>query len=312
MYFILCIEIKSKKQINERSERVSENNFTDSDESSCKPFMSDIFPDPKPSDFDQTPEQKQFSKEFNDFMFPNASKAPQFNDDDLFEDEFGFLNSDGCVDECVEKFDFNAKLPDHSAFVIKYELLPNMRLKKSEARLEWRPKKKIEETTKSFSDSECNRDTDSVSDVLGQCASHKTKLTHHMWYLDLGCSKHMTGHKYILSNYTEKFCGNVRFGNDQFSPILGYGDVVQENITIKNAVVADGGRRRQPPPTVVVVLGFGTDAKKKTRRRRTLPCDEDTTMTTRLRRPLSLSLSLNFAPAGKNRGGADDGVRRRR
>ncbi|KAI3735905.1 hypothetical protein L6452_15430 [Arctium lappa] len=58
---------------------------------------------------------------------------------------------------------------------------------------------------------------------------------------------------------------------------------------------------------MVVVRGFGIDAKKKTRRRRTLPCDEDITMTTRLRRPLS----LNFAPAGKNRGGAGDGVRRR-
>ncbi|KAI3718124.1 hypothetical protein L6452_18976 [Arctium lappa] len=63
-------------------------------------------------------------------------------------------------------------------------------------------------------------------------------LTRHMWYLDSGCSKHMKGQKDILSNYTEKFCGNVRFGNDQFSPILGYRDVVQENITIKkNGVV---------------------------------------------------------------------------
>ncbi|KAI3729737.1 hypothetical protein L6452_18402 [Arctium lappa] len=44
----------------------------------------------------------------------------------------------------------------------------------------------------------------------------------------------MTGQKALLSNYTEKFSRNLRFGNHQFSPILGYGDIIQDNITIKN------------------------------------------------------------------------------
>ncbi|KAI3715155.1 hypothetical protein L6452_22125 [Arctium lappa] len=61
-----------------------------------------------------------------------------------------------------------------------------------------------------------------------------------MWYLDSGCSKHMTGQKDILSNYTEKYCWNVRFGNDQFSPILGYGDVIQDNVTIKRVSYVEG------------------------------------------------------------------------
>ncbi|KAI3667124.1 hypothetical protein L6452_42172 [Arctium lappa] len=95
--------------------------------------------------------------------------------------------------------------------------------KKPEMESEWRPKKKIDETTKSCPDIHCNRMT-----------------THHMWYLDYGCSKHMTGQKDILSNYTEKFCGNVRFGNDQFSPILGYGDVIQENVMIKKVTYVEG------------------------------------------------------------------------
>ena len=61
-----------------------------------------------------------------------------------------------------------------------------------------------------------------------------------MWYLDSGCSKHMTGRKEILSNYVEKSCGNVRFGNDHFSAILGYGDLVFEFLTIKKVYYVKG------------------------------------------------------------------------
>ncbi|GJW19892.1 retrovirus-related pol polyprotein from transposon TNT 1-94 [Tanacetum coccineum] len=36
----------------------------------------------------------------------------------------------------------------------------------------------------------------------------------------------------LLCNFVEKYLGTVHFGNDQFAPILGYGDLVQGNITI--------------------------------------------------------------------------------
>ncbi|KAI3672749.1 hypothetical protein L6452_38847 [Arctium lappa] len=219
---------------------------------------------PYARDCDQKSYQKKCSKKTNDFKFPNSSKAQQFDDDDIFEDVTDFLNADGCFDERIDKFDFNAKLPDHTSFVINNDSLPSvfekgetstkvdesisvstyyskeLRRKKSEARVEWGPKRKVEESMKSFSDTDCNRTFVSHSDVLGHIASHKTKLTCHMWYLDSGCSKHMTRQKYILSNYTEKFCSNVRFGNDQFSPILGYRDIVQENITIKKVSYVEG------------------------------------------------------------------------
>ncbi|GKD11057.1 retrovirus-related pol polyprotein from transposon TNT 1-94 [Tanacetum coccineum] len=45
-----------------------------------------------------------------------------------------------------------------------------------------------------------------------------------LWYLDSGCSRHMTGDRSKLINYVEKFIGTVRFGNDQFAAIVGYGD----------------------------------------------------------------------------------------
>nr|GFA63206.1 integrase, catalytic region, zinc finger, CCHC-type, peptidase aspartic, catalytic [Tanacetum cinerariifolium] len=42
----------------------------------------------------------------------------------------------------------------------------------------------------------------------------------------------MTGNLKVLCNFIEKFMGIVHFGNDQFAPILGYGDLVQGNVTI--------------------------------------------------------------------------------
>nr|GEW50298.1 integrase, catalytic region, zinc finger, CCHC-type, peptidase aspartic, catalytic [Tanacetum cinerariifolium] len=47
-----------------------------------------------------------------------------------------------------------------------------------------------------------------------------------LWYLDSGCSKHMTGNRSRLMNFVKKFIGTVRFGNDHFGAIMGYGDYV--------------------------------------------------------------------------------------
>nr|GFB04438.1 retrotransposon protein, putative, Ty1-copia subclass [Tanacetum cinerariifolium] len=47
-----------------------------------------------------------------------------------------------------------------------------------------------------------------------------------LWIIDSGCSKHMTGNRALLTNFAEKFFGTVRFGNNDFAMIAGYGDVV--------------------------------------------------------------------------------------
>ncbi|GKD84505.1 retrovirus-related pol polyprotein from transposon TNT 1-94 [Tanacetum coccineum] len=47
-----------------------------------------------------------------------------------------------------------------------------------------------------------------------------------LWYLDSGCSKHMTGNRSKLMNFVEKFIGSVRFRNDHLGAIMGYGDYV--------------------------------------------------------------------------------------
>ncbi|GKD05901.1 retrovirus-related pol polyprotein from transposon TNT 1-94 [Tanacetum coccineum] len=55
-----------------------------------------------------------------------------------------------------------------------------------------------------------------------------------------GCSKHMTGNLKLLRNFVEKFMGTVRFGNDNFAAITGYGDYVQGNFTISHVYYVEG------------------------------------------------------------------------
>ncbi|GJU96235.1 retrovirus-related pol polyprotein from transposon TNT 1-94 [Tanacetum coccineum] len=54
-----------------------------------------------------------------------------------------------------------------------------------------------------------------------------------LFIVDSGCSKHMMGNLKLLTNFVQQFMGTVRFGNDQIASILGYGDLVQGNVTIK-------------------------------------------------------------------------------
>ncbi|GJW46129.1 integrase, catalytic region, zinc finger, CCHC-type containing protein [Tanacetum coccineum] len=56
--------------------------------------------------------------------------------------------------------------------------------------------------------------------------SKRTVVQIILWYLDIGCSKHMTGDRSRLKNFVKKFIGTVRFGNDDFGAIMGYGDYV--------------------------------------------------------------------------------------
>ncbi|GKC57522.1 integrase, catalytic region, zinc finger, CCHC-type containing protein [Tanacetum coccineum] len=50
----------------------------------------------------------------------------------------------------------------------------------------------------------------------------------------------MTGNLKLLSNFVEQFLGTVKFGNNQIAPILGYGDLVQGNVTIKRVYYVKG------------------------------------------------------------------------
>nr|GFC02288.1 retrovirus-related Pol polyprotein from transposon TNT 1-94 [Tanacetum cinerariifolium] len=61
-----------------------------------------------------------------------------------------------------------------------------------------------------------------------------------LFIVDSGCSKHMTRNLKLLINFVEKFLGTVKFGNYQIAPILGYGDLVQGDVTIKRVYYVEG------------------------------------------------------------------------
>nr|GEW60368.1 retrovirus-related Pol polyprotein from transposon TNT 1-94 [Tanacetum cinerariifolium] len=60
------------------------------------------------------------------------------------------------------------------------------------------------------------------------------------WYLDSGCSKHMTGNRSQLMNFVSKFLGTVRFKNDHIERIIGYGDYQLGNVTISRVSYVEG------------------------------------------------------------------------
>ncbi|GJQ91663.1 retrovirus-related pol polyprotein from transposon TNT 1-94 [Tanacetum coccineum] len=62
-----------------------------------------------------------------------------------------------------------------------------------------------------------------------------------LWYLDSGCSKHMTGDCFQLTNFVNKFFGTVEFGNDHlWQKILVYGDYQIGNVTISRVYYVEG------------------------------------------------------------------------
>nr|GFA76211.1 hypothetical protein [Tanacetum cinerariifolium] len=61
-----------------------------------------------------------------------------------------------------------------------------------------------------------------------------------LWYLDSGCSKHMTGDRSHLTNFVNKFPGTVKFGDDHVAKIMGYGDYQIGNVTISRVYFVEG------------------------------------------------------------------------
>nr|GEW97909.1 retrovirus-related Pol polyprotein from transposon TNT 1-94 [Tanacetum cinerariifolium] len=81
-----------------------------------------------------------------------------------------------------------------------------------------------------------------------QSRAKKNKLEDHprnvvqivLWYLDFGCSKHMTEDRSQLINFVQKFLGTVKFKNDHVAKIMGYGDYKIGNVTISRVYFVEG------------------------------------------------------------------------
>nr|GEY15031.1 hypothetical protein [Tanacetum cinerariifolium] len=69
--------------------------------------------------------------------------------------------------------------------------------------------------------------------VASKSTTQKPKSYYRMLY-------EKTSNLKMLCNFIEKYLGTVRFDNDQFAPIIGYGDLVQGNITINRVYYVEG------------------------------------------------------------------------
>nr|GEY87036.1 integrase, catalytic region, zinc finger, CCHC-type, peptidase aspartic, catalytic [Tanacetum cinerariifolium] len=92
----------------------------------------------------------------------------------------------------------------------------------------------------SVSNSKLNKDVKRYSrkDLLSFNNSHLGETS--SAYVCNDAMNHMTGNRALLTNFVEKFFGTVRFGNNDFAVIVGYGDVVIGSMTIKKVYYVEG------------------------------------------------------------------------
>nr|GEX09388.1 retrovirus-related Pol polyprotein from transposon TNT 1-94 [Tanacetum cinerariifolium] len=67
-----------------------------------------------------------------------------------------------------------------------------------------------------------------------------------IWYLDSGCSNHMTGDRSRLTNFVNKFFGTVKFKNDHVAKIICYGDYQIRNVIISKTTIASKHSSSEP------------------------------------------------------------------
>src|SRR3954467_13720357 len=71
-------------------------------------------------------------------------------------------------------------------------------------------------------------------------AAKKTK-ENMSWYLDSGCSRHMTGKRSMFQDLVLKSAGEVKFGGNQKGKIIGSGTICIGNSPfITNVLLVDG------------------------------------------------------------------------
>ncbi|GJT30771.1 retrovirus-related pol polyprotein from transposon TNT 1-94 [Tanacetum coccineum] len=100
----------------------------------------------------------------------------------------------------------------------------------------WMPKTKKKWVPKFMTDNVTTR----ISPTIDNASRIANIVQLILFIIDSGCTKHMPRNLKLLCNFVEKYMGMVRFGNDQFALILGYGDLVQGNITIKRVYYFEG------------------------------------------------------------------------
>ena len=60
------------------------------------------------------------------------------------------------------------------------------------------------------------------------------------WYLDSGCSRHMTGDFSLLTEFEERAGPRIIFGDDSKGYTLGYGLISNQDVIIKEVALVEG------------------------------------------------------------------------
>ncbi|KAI3772163.1 hypothetical protein L6452_03343 [Arctium lappa] len=71
-------------------------------------------------------------------------------------------------------------------------------------------------------------------------AKRKENQSMPIWYLDSGCSRHMTRNKELLSSFKAKSGGAVTFGDNVQGQIKGYGELSRGNVLVSKVAYVDG------------------------------------------------------------------------
>ncbi|KAJ9553231.1 hypothetical protein OSB04_017276 [Centaurea solstitialis] len=96
--------------------------------------------------------------------------------------------------------------------------------------------KKVPKTEKSVKGKKVVKTVPSVKTP----ASRTDKSDKGIWYLDSGCSRHMTGSKSVLSNYREERGPDVTFGGNGKGQTRGYGTLTNGVTTFKRVAYVEG------------------------------------------------------------------------
>nr|KYP33831.1 hypothetical protein KK1_045291 [Cajanus cajan] len=84
-------------------------------------------------------------------------------------------------------------------------------------------------------------DADSFSESNDEEICLTRTRNFHSWYLDSGCSRHMTGKRSVFLDLRTKKGGQVTFGGGQKGHIMGIGKIgINSSITINNVLYVKG------------------------------------------------------------------------
>ncbi|GJX92837.1 retrovirus-related pol polyprotein from transposon TNT 1-94 [Tanacetum coccineum] len=140
-----------------------------------------------------------------------------------------------CHDKCLAKLKLNVRSNVRRTF------FTNSRTSKSSETTFVAPKTRFsEKETQSKTLDTTSVVSKSKIDVESASKAKDKVVQIILWVVDSGCSKHMTGDRSLLRNFIGKFMGTVRFGNDNFAAITGYGDYIHGNITIYHVYYVEG------------------------------------------------------------------------